>query len=91
MTTIDRINSLLVRHGQSALRPKLMEEMPDLHGVLNRLDSAVGADTEWLSSKECGCLWHIGKTCHARRAVGARLRMLEEVAALNDLKKQFAV
>lgn len=105
MTTVDRINTLLVHcdlprlpdidwgiitggEGQSTYPQKVR---PDLHIVLNKVDSAVGADTEWLSSRECGCLWHIGKSCSARRAVGARVRMLEEVVALNDLKKQFAV
>jgi hypothetical protein len=63
----------------------------DLHEVLNKIDSAIGADTEWLSSLECKCLWHIGKCCHNRRAVGARVRMLEECLALDDLKRSFAV
>lgn len=87
MTTIDRINRLLDRHDL----PRRNLYQTGLHGTLNAIDSAIGADTEWLSSLECKCLWHIGKTCGNRRAIGARVKMLEEIAALNDLKKQFMV
>lgn len=66
------------------------ELRPSLHNILNYVDSAIGADTEWLSSLECSCLWHIGKTCGMRRAVGARVRMLEEAVALNLVKRKFA-
>jgi hypothetical protein len=89
MTTIDRINNLLVRADLPKHRANTRQLY--LHDTLNMLDSAIGADTEWLSSLECQCLWHIGKSCDARRAVGARVRMLEEIVALNDLKAQFAV
>jgi hypothetical protein len=84
MTTIDRINVLISR---TDLEGKISARGEDLHDTLNKVDSAIGADTEWLSSLECQCLWHIGKACHARRAVGARVRMLEEIVALNELRK----
>lgn len=88
MNTINRINALFAycKLGE-------IDDYPDenAHEHLNRVDSAIGADTEWLSSSECGCLWHIGKTCGNRRAVGARVKMLEEVVALNDLKKKFSM
>lgn len=86
MNTVARINELLDR----CLLPRQNLYQSGLHAVLNVIDSAVGADTEWLSSLECSCLWHIGKACHNRRAVGARVRMLEELVALKDLKEQFA-
>jgi hypothetical protein len=86
---VDRINELLVRVDLPRLRAETRQRY--LHDTLNSIDSAIGADTEWLSSLECSCLWHIGKACKNRRAVGARVRMLEEIIALNDLKKQFAV
>lgn len=85
---VDRINDLLF----DAKLPVIKADTSrgTLHDALNMLDSAIGADTEWLSSLECSCLWHIGKMCDNRRAVGARVKMLEEIVALNDLKKQFA-
>lgn len=86
---IDRINELLVRADLPRLRANTSQGF--LHDQLNIIDSAIGADTEWLSSLECSCLWHIGKACSNRRAVGARVRMLEETLALRDLKEQFAV
>jgi hypothetical protein len=92
MTTVDRINALLDRLDLPRIGiPDFSARQAPLHYHLNRIDSAIGADTEWLSSLECQCLWHIGKACHARRAVGARVRMLEEIVALNDLRSQFAV
>lgn len=89
MNTITRINNLL--EVTTVIIPKTVKPGESLHPILNALDSAIGADTEWLSSLECSCLWHIGKTCHNRRAVGARVRILEETVALNDLKQQFSV
>lgn len=86
MTTKDRIDDLLVRKELGFLR----DFKKDIHTILNYVDSAIGADTEWLSSLECRCLWHIGKVCSNRRAVGARVRMLEEILALSDLRQQFA-
>lgn len=87
--TVDRVNELLRYADLPRLRSGANQN--GLHDTLNLLDSAIGADTEWLTSRECGCLWHIGKSCSARRAVGARVRMLEEIVALRELKEQFAV
>lgn len=94
--TLDRIKAIAKRVGiEMPDMPPLMTwgkewiSRPNLHDLLNKLDSAVGADTEWVSSLECSCLWHIGKTCKNRRAVGARVRMLEEFLALSDVKRQF--
>lgn len=94
MSTRDRIDALVCR---VSLLPgvrglgDLRDFKEGIHTILNHIDSAIGADTQWLSSLECKCLWHIGKTCHNRRAVGARVRMLEETLALRAVKKQFAV
>lgn len=85
--TVDRINALLIRCDLPRLRANTAQGY--LHDTLNIIDSAVGADTEWLSSLECSCLWHSGKTCNNRRAVGARVKMLEETLALNDLRSKF--
>lgn len=104
MHTVDRINHLLDRCDLPRL-PDCMNIItggegsytypniirPPLHEVLNHLDSAIGADTEFLPGVKCECPGHINGACHHRRAVGARLRMIEEIMALNDLKQQFMV
>lgn len=89
MTTLERINALF-EYCTIIGNPRVIYRGDGLHEKLNVLDSAIGADTEWLSSLECSCLWHIGKTCGMRRAVGARVRMLEEAVALNLVKRKFA-
>lgn len=84
---LDRIDKLLAHCGETC---RAREGYP-LHTVLNFIDSAVGADTEWLSSLECSCLWHVGKMCERRRAIGARVRMLEEIVALSEVKKVYSI
>jgi hypothetical protein len=103
MTTVDRINVLRSRcnlpplpdidwnvitggEGQRTY-PKVLR--PSLHDILNTIDSAIGATTEWLHDGDCSCAWHIGKCCYRRRAVGARVRMLEEILALRDRSSRF--
>lgn len=86
---IDRINALLAHfsYPHPMLRanwgmfsgPYPKDARPDLHEVLNQLDSAIGADTEWLRKGRCACVVHFGNTCDNRRAVGARVKMLEEI------------
>jgi hypothetical protein len=93
MFTIDRIERLLVYCGLPPLETFQLQRRelkgpPPSHAVLNTIDLYMNVDTEMLPSKECRCLWHIGKTCHARRAVGARLALLEEVMARDEIAKQ---
>jgi hypothetical protein len=88
MNTIDRINRLI---GQTPLGSVRVGAGSRLHSILNSIDSAIGADTEWVRKDSCRCSAHINGACGNRRAVGARVKMLEEITALNDLKQQFAV
>jgi hypothetical protein len=80
----DRIDDLLVR---VSLMPgvkglgHLRDFEEDTHKILNHIDSAIGADTEWLFPPPCSCHWHFNTVCQRRRAVGARVRMLEELLA----------
>jgi hypothetical protein len=102
MFTIDRIERLLVYCGLPPLEKYQLQrtgklrannsfvtfDPPPGHAILNTIDLHLNVDTEMLPSRECECLWHIGKTCHARRAVGARLALLEEAMARDEITKQ---
>lgn len=76
MNTIDRINKLMVFCDLPVISPKR-----GLHDAINSLDDSLGVNTEFPTSLQCSCLYHIGKACHARRTVGARLALLESKAA----------
>jgi hypothetical protein len=93
MFTIDRIARLLNYCGLPPLEKLQLQRQelngpPPAHAVLNDIDLHLNVDTEMLPSSECRCLWHIGKTCHARRPIGARLALLEEAMARDEITKQ---
>jgi hypothetical protein len=79
---VDRINALMDRLDIPRIGMVPLSALaPSLHRELSRVDSAIGADTEWLFDPPCSCKWHYEKVCSRRRAVGARVRMLEEMLA----------
>jgi hypothetical protein len=82
---IDRVARLLAYCHLPALRPgQLFFTSPKAtptHEILDSLDSVLCVDTRHLTTSECNCLWHIGRTCSAVRQVGARVALLEEAVA----------
>jgi hypothetical protein len=89
MNTIDRIERLLSYADLPPLpnidwsivewSARNQRKRPSLHSILNSIDSAIGADTELARGGSCRCSAHINGACGNRRAIGARIRMLEEL------------
>lgn len=79
MNTIDRINRLIAATPLGSVRVGAGQK---LHPILNVIDSAIGARTEFDCKHQCRCRVHINGACGARRAVGARVRMLEEALGM---------
>jgi hypothetical protein len=72
----DRIDVLLDRSGFPEL--SIAKKAGSLHDLLDAIDGAVGVDTKWKDGlRGCECVTHINKSCDSRRAVGARVALLE--------------
>jgi hypothetical protein len=87
--TVDRINRLLDYLGLD-WPDDIVDSWhykADITETLDFIDTAMNVDSATIPSTECQCLWHIGKACHARRQVGARVALLEECMARMEFEK----
>lgn len=82
MNTQDRIAKLLAFTGLER------EVGRGTHDIIDMIDTQMSVDTAYIG--ECSCVMHHNGACSARRYVGARLALLEECMAREEITNEIS-